>query len=73
VAPTPDTVASGEYPISRPLFFYANNARVDANPAATAFVDFYVTEGLATAVAEVGYVELPDELQAETKAAWDGR
>jgi phosphate transport system substrate-binding protein len=73
VAPTPETVASGEYPIARPLFFYANNARVDANPAATAFVDFYVTEGLATAVAEVGYVELPDELQAETKAAWDGR
>lgn len=73
VAPTPDTVASGEYPISRPLYFYANNARISESPAATAFVDFYVTEGLATAVAEVGYVELPDELQAETKAAWDGR
>ena len=73
VAPTSETVASGEYPISRPLYFYANNARIDANPAASAFVDFYVTEGLATAVAEVGYVELPDALQAETKAAWDGR
>ncbi len=73
VAPTPETVASGEYPISRPLYFYANNARIAESPAATAFVDFYVTEGLDTAVAEVGYVELTEELKGDTRAAWNGR
>ncbi|MFN3214904.1 MAG: PstS family phosphate ABC transporter substrate-binding protein [Acidimicrobiales bacterium] len=73
VAPTPETVASGEYPIARPLYFYANNARIAENPAAAAFVDFYVTEGLDTAVAKVGYVELTEELKAETQAAWEGR
>jgi phosphate transport system substrate-binding protein len=73
VAPNPETVSSGEYPIARPLYFYANAERIDANPAAAAFVDFYVTEGLDTAVAEVGYVALTEELKAETRAAWEGR
>jgi phosphate transport system substrate-binding protein len=72
VAPTPETIASNEYPISRDLFIYVNTAKAAENPGLVEYVDFYVTEGLATAVSEVGYVPLTDDAQAETQAAWEG-
>ena len=68
-----ETIASGEYPISRPLFIYVNAQNAADNPALAAFVDFYVSEGLDTAVSEVGYVALSDDAKAETRAAWGGR
>ncbi len=72
VAATAETIASNEYPISRDLFIYVNNAKADESAALTEFVDFYVTEGLATAVGEVGYVPLTADAQAEVQAAWNG-
>jgi phosphate transport system substrate-binding protein len=72
IAPTPETIASNEYPIARDLFIYVNMGKAAENPGLVEYVDFYVTEGLVTAVAEVGYVPLTDEAQAETQAAWDG-
>jgi len=71
VAPTAETIASGEYPLSRPLFIYPNTARVASNPAVKAYVDFYMADGLDKAVAEVGYVALSDEAKAKTRAAWE--
>jgi len=66
------TIASNEYPISRNLYIYVNNAKAEANPALAGFVDFYVTTGLTEAVASVGYVELADPAKAEVAAAWQG-
>lgn len=71
VEPTPDSIASNEYPISRDLWIYVNADAAAANPAVAAYVDFYVTGGLAQAVAEVGYVPLTDAAQAETQARWN--
>lgn len=65
-----DTIASGEYPISRSLFIYVNAAKAAENPALSAYVDFYMTDGLDIAVAEVGYVTLTDEAKAATRANW---
>ncbi len=45
VEPTPETIASGEFPIARDLFIYVNAAKAEENPALAAFVDFYVNEG----------------------------
>lgn len=67
-----DTIASNEYPIARDLFIYVNDAKAAENEALTAFVDFYVTEGLDTATADVGYVELTEDAKAEVRAAWNG-
>lgn len=69
---TPETIASNEYPISRNLYIYVNNAKATANPALSGFVDFYVTNGLNEAVASVGYVELADTAKAEVASAWQG-
>ncbi|MDB4206210.1 substrate-binding domain-containing protein [Acidimicrobiales bacterium] len=72
VEATPATIASNEYPVSRNLYIYVNNAKAAANPALAGFVDFYVTTGLNEAVASVGYVELADTAKAEVASAWQG-
>jgi len=73
VEPTPDTIATNEYPISRDLWIYVNGAKLADNPAIEAYVDFYVTEGLAVAVEDAKYVPLTADAQAETQAAWEDR
>jgi phosphate transport system substrate-binding protein len=70
VAATPETIASNEYPISRPLFIYVNNASATEKPEVAGYVDFYMTTGLDTAVAEVGYVALADDAKEEVRSAW---
>ena len=59
VAPSNETVESGAYPLSRPLFIYVNNAAL-ARPAVEEFVRFYleVTPDLIT---DVGYTPAPAE------------
>ena len=71
VEPTPDSIASNEYPISRDLWIYVNADAAAANPAVAAYIDFYVTQGLKQAVGEVGYVPLTDAAQAETQSRWN--
>ena len=73
VAPTPETIASNEYPISRPLFIYVNAAEADARPELAAFVDYYLSDEGMAAVTEADYVVLDDAALEETRAAWDGR
>ena len=71
VAATPDSIAAGEYPVSRSLYIYVNSARAAASAAVSAYVDFYVSEtGLGRAVSDVGYVVLTDDAQATTVADW---
>jgi phosphate transport system substrate-binding protein len=72
VAPSPETIASGAYPLSRPLFIYVNKEKAAASPALRAFVDLYVSsEGLQTAVDSVGYVQIPAADQEAAAATWE--
>ena len=73
VTPSPETIASNEYPISRDLWIYVNADKAADNPAIAAYVDFYVTEGLAVATGEVGYIPLTEAGRAESQARWRGR
>jgi phosphate transport system substrate-binding protein len=76
VAPTPETIASGEYGIARDLYIYVNRAKAEANPATVAFVDFYLADGTLDQVLQnpdARYVPLDDAAFAETVAAWDAR
>ncbi len=66
-----ETIASNEYPISRNLYVYVNDAKVAASPALRAFVDFYVTTGLDVAVGEVGYVPLTDAAKDAVRSGWN--
>ena len=70
-APTVDSIAAFEYPLSRPLFIYVSLNKAAENPALVPFVDYYLSdEGLA-AVADAGYVQLPAADLEETRAAWE--
>jgi phosphate transport system substrate-binding protein len=73
VAPTSETVGNGSYPISRPLYFYVNNARADANPTVAEFVDFYLSDEGIASVTEEGYVALPDDQLQASRDAWSSR
>lgn len=67
-----ETIASNEYPISRNLYIYVNNAKAAESPALQEFVNFYVSTGLDVAVSEVGYVPLTDGAKDEVRARWNG-
>ena len=74
VAATPDTIASGEYPVSRSLYIYVNAERAAASDAVSAYVDFYVSEtSLVQAVSDVGYVVLTNDARIATAANWAAR
>ncbi|HSK23382.1 MAG TPA: phosphate ABC transporter substrate-binding protein PstS family protein [Egicoccus sp.] len=73
VGPDEQTIASGEYPLSRPLFIYVSSNRVAENPALAPFVDFYVSEAGNQAVADAGYVQLPADEWAAAGEAWSNR
>ena len=73
VAPTPETIASGDYPMSRPLFIYVNTDKEATNPAITAFVDYYLSDAGIAVVTEVDYVALTDEELAATRSTWEAR
>ena len=77
VEPTPETIASGEFPISRTLYIYVNTARMAENPALEAFADYYVNGAITTLVGteegQVPYVPLSDEAVAEVQAVWEAR
>ena len=61
VAPTADTVRSGDYaPLSRPLILYVAKGAT-ARPEVTAFVDFYLANGKQAAAGQ-GVVPLSDTL-----------
>ena len=73
VAPTPETIADGTYPLlPQPLHLRQHGERRH-NPAVASYVDLYLSEqGLAT-VADAGYVDLPADRIAATRDAWAGR
>ncbi len=73
VAPSVDTIASGAYPISRPLFFYVKNAHIGTIPGLKEYIEFFVSDEMAGpdgALAEYGLV--PDPELANTQELVSG-
>lgn len=64
VVPTSQTVESGEYPLSRPLFIYVKKASLK-NPAVREFVQFYLAH--PEIVQEVGYISLSEGERLEQR------
>ena len=72
VVPTAETIADNSYPFSRSLYIYVNTTAMADNPAIGSFVDIYLSDEGIAAVSDAGYVQLPEDRQAATQAAWDG-
>ncbi len=47
VVPSVDSIASGEYPVSRPLFFYVKKQHIGVIPGLKEFVEFFVSDDMA--------------------------
>ncbi len=74
VEPSQDSIRSGEYLLSRPLFIYVSTKALKNNDAVKPFVDFYVSEGnLNRLVSAAKYVTLPGSLAQESRAQYQDR
>ena len=63
VVPSTESIASGEYPVSRPLFFYVKNAHLGVIPGLQEYIDFFVSDDIAGPdgpLAEYGLVSDPE-------------
>jgi phosphate transport system substrate-binding protein len=75
IAPSVDSVASGKYPVSRPLYFYVKKAHIGTIPGLKEYVAFFTSAKMIGAegpLAEYGLVPMPKNeftaLQAHIKA-----
>ena len=69
VSPTPETIASAEFPIARFLYTYIDAAQA-SDPAIKAFVDFMLSDEGQTYVVEAGYVNLDSADLAQARSNW---
>src|SRR5215213_10076646 len=74
VKPTEDSIRSGEYLLSRPLFIYVSTDALKNNKAVKHFVDFYVSkQNLDRLVKAAKYVTIPSSLEQQSRAQYEDR
>jgi phosphate transport system substrate-binding protein len=74
VTPSLETIAAGEYPVSRPLFFYVKGEHVGVIPGIAEFVEFFLSDQMAGAggtLEAAGLIPAPAEETAEVLAAFE--
>ena len=72
VVPSVDSIASGEYPVSRPLFFYIKAAHLDVIPGLQEYADFFVSDEIAGEdgpLSSYGLVSDPELADTQTAVA----
>jgi phosphate transport system substrate-binding protein len=63
VVPSVDSIAAGDYPVSRPLYFYVKSAHLGVIPGLKEFVEFFVSDDIAGPggpLADYGLVSDPE-------------
>jgi len=68
VEPNQDTIISGEYPVSRPLYIYVKGAHIGVIPGLQEYAQFHVSEamsGFGSVLESAGLIPLSDEERAE--------
>lgn len=74
VVPSKESVAAGEYPVSRPLFFYVKGQHIGVIPGIEEYVQFFLSEGVAGEggiLEAAGLIPQPAEKTAEVLAAFE--
>ncbi|MEJ6398259.1 substrate-binding domain-containing protein [Yoonia sp. 208BN28-4] len=72
VVPSTETIASGDYPVSRPLYFYIKAAHLGVIPGLKDFAEFFVSDDMAGPdgpLAEYGLVSDPELADVQTTVA----
>ena len=73
VIPTPETIASAEFPIARYLYTYVNAEAAANAPAVIAFVDYMMSDAGLESVTGAGYIDLAAADQTLARAIWENR
>ena len=63
VEPTTESIAAGEYPVSRPLFFYIKKAHIGVIPGLKEYAEFFIADEIAGPdgpLADYGLVSDPE-------------
>lgn len=63
VTPSTETISTGEYPVSRPLFFYVKKAHIGVIPGLKEYAEFFISDEIAGGdgpLAEYGLVSDPE-------------
>src|SRR5690606_4135287 len=70
VVPSVETIAAGDYPVSRPLYFYVKKAHLGVIPGLQEYIDFFVSDDMAGPDGPLaGYGLVSDPELAATQAA----
>jgi len=72
VVPSTESISTGEYPVSRPLFFYIKKAHIGVIPGLKEFAEFFVADEIAGPdgpLAEYGLVSDPELAETQTLIA----
>jgi len=76
VVPEPEAISSGEYPVSRSLFFYTKNSHFDDVKGMEGYVRMFLSErmiGPAGLLKDLGLIALPEAERADIRARFESR
>lgn len=76
VSPTPDTISTGEYPISRSLFFYVDLNTVGKVKGVQEYCDLFFSESMIGSrglLKKKGLIPLPKAQRSQLRADWTAR
>lgn len=74
IVPSVETIASGEYPVSRPLFFYVKKAHLGVIPGLKEYVEFFLSDDMVgpdSPLAQYGLVAAPDAERDAARAKFE--
>jgi phosphate transport system substrate-binding protein len=72
VEPTTETISSGEYPVSRPLYYYIKKAHIGVIPGLKEYAEFFVSDAIAGPqgpLANYGLVADPQLSETQAKVS----
>ncbi|SHF06277.1 phosphate ABC transporter substrate-binding protein, PhoT family (TC 3.A.1.7.1) [Modicisalibacter ilicicola DSM 19980] len=76
VEPEPEAISSGEYPVSRSLFFYVKNQHADEVPAMYEYATLFMSEQMIAPMGylrDLGLISLPEEERQEQRNALESK
>ena len=76
VAPEPAAISSGEYPVSRSLFFYIKHAHLGKVPGVEEYVNMFLNENMIGPMGylkRIGLVPLPEQMRDDIRGRFENR
>ncbi len=73
VSPTPETIASADFPIARFLYTYVSVDAAANQPGVAEFVDYMLSDTGLESVSAVGYIDLPADELEKVATTWANR